>query len=314
MNYFPIFLDARKQQVLVIGGGNVAARKIELLLKTPAQITVLSLGVNDTVQRLIKKHDLRFIDSAYQAKYLVNKTLIIAATNDALANARIANDANKLGLLINVVDSPALCNYITPAIIDRSPMLVAISSEGSAPILLQMLRNQIETSLPAGYGELANFCKDKRIKVQQSIESFAARKQFWQQVLTGEISEQVMSGNKAQADALFTQALTLREPQNSSKLTIIQLQNNKPDNLTLKAFQTLQRSDEVYLDDGVSDAFYDYVRRDANKYHQLTVKQLKAQAEAHLQVSILIQRKQHSNDIDFEALGFTSVETLECGQ
>lgn len=315
MNYFPVFLDAQKIHALVIGGGNVAARKIELLLKTPANISIVSKRCNNTVRNLISEHGINYIQGDYQPKYLKHKTLVIAATNDSEINQLIAADAHALGLLINVVDSPDLCNYITPAIIDRSPMLVAISSEGSAPILLQMLRNKIETSLPESYGKLAKFCKTKRLSVQQNIEQFAQRRQFWKTVLEGDIARYILAGDNKTAERLFNITLQQQNHIPTSKLNIVILHSDEPDHLTLKAFQTLQQCDQIYFGANVSSRFYDYVRRDSEKYHELCQKQLLKSVKNNKQVAILIL----ANDLSYlkdiiSDIGFNQTEDYICGQ
>lgn len=308
MNYFPVFLDATKISALVVGGGNVAARKIELLLKSPAKITIVSDKVNDSVARLIELNNIPYIESDYHVSHLQDKTLVIAATNDNEVNTLIAEDASVRGLLLNVVDSPALCNYITPAIIDRSPMVIALSSEGSAPILLQMLKNQIDTILPAGYGKLAEFCGSHRLEVQKRIKQFADRKSFWQKMLSGQMAEYILQGDTETATTLFDQALLEielnkeeRSEQESSEnrallkssnLNIISLKDNDPDNITLKAYRIMQNADDVYLIGAIEPQFYDYCRRDANKYTDINTDAINQTLEQNNNVVILVNSKE----------------------
>ncbi|MGB5444719.1 MAG: bifunctional precorrin-2 dehydrogenase/sirohydrochlorin ferrochelatase, partial [Psychromonas sp.] len=123
MDYFPIFLDAQKLNAVVIGGGNVAARKIELLLKSKATITVVSPALKESVQALLVNEQLTWIKDEYAPHFLDSFQLVIAATNIKAVNVAISDAANQRGMLVNVVDDPELCNYITPAIIDRDPMI-----------------------------------------------------------------------------------------------------------------------------------------------------------------------------------------------
>ena len=148
MKYFPIFLDAENISAMVIGGGDVAARKIELLLKTTANIVVMSESVSPSVHRLIQSHNLPWLAHNYTSGHLANINLVIAATDNRSVNKAVSEETKPLNILTNVVDQPELCTYITPAIIDRSPMIIAICSSGTAPILLRMLREQIEKVLP----------------------------------------------------------------------------------------------------------------------------------------------------------------------
>ena len=157
MKYFPIYLDANYINAMIIGGGEVAARKIDLLLKSTTNITIMSETLNSSVERLVNLHQLTWLKHNYQLGHLNNYNIVIAATDSSEVNSAVAAESKQLKILTNVVDQPELCNYITPAIIDRNPMIIAMSSSGSAPILLRMLREQIEKTLPYGYGKLAEF-------------------------------------------------------------------------------------------------------------------------------------------------------------
>ena len=266
MDYFPIFLDAQKLNAIVIGGGNVAARKIELLLKSTAKITVVSPTLKESVQALLANKQITWIKEEYAPYFLDNHQLVIAATNIRAINITISDAANQRGMLVNVVDDPALCNYITPAIIDRAPMLIALSSSGNAPILLQMLKSKIEQTLPAGYGKLAQFCGRYRIEVQAKITQFSERKLFWKKVLEGDVAQQILAGDDEQATQLFNQALTAKQFQEDGSIVVITLYDQQPDNLTLQAYQKLQQADSIFLDAGITPLFFDYGRRDADKY------------------------------------------------
>ena len=265
MEYLPIFLDANKLSGVVIGGGNVAARKIELLLKTKTKITVVSPELKEPVALLINNNDIRYIDSTYNKDVLIGQNLVIAATNIKDINKTIAADASELNLLINVVDDPQLCNYITPAIVDRAPMIVAMSSSGTAPILLQQLKHKIDLMLPSSYGKLAEFCGKYRLKVQAQIGQFAARKQFWQNIFASKIADAVLDNNIEQADVLMHQQLANVQNKQSKTITVIELQDQNPDSLTLSAYQAMQKADTIIIEAEIDTSFFDYGRRDANK-------------------------------------------------
>ncbi|HEY5715892.1 MAG TPA: bifunctional precorrin-2 dehydrogenase/sirohydrochlorin ferrochelatase [Psychromonas sp.] len=275
MDYFPIFLDAQKLHAVVVGGGNVAARKIELLLKSKAKITVVSPVLKESVQALLANGQITWIKNEYAPHFLDNHQLVIAATNIKAINIAISDAANQRGMLVNVVDDPALCNYITPAIIDREPMIIALSSSGNAPILLQMLKSQIEQMLPAGYGKLAQFCGRYRIEVQARIKQFSQRKLFWKKVLEGDVAKQILAGDEQRAAELFNQALATKQCQENGSISVIKIYDQQPDNLTLLAYQKLQQADTIFLDAGITPLFFDYGRRDADKYR--TVDQHKAE-------------------------------------
>lgn len=290
MQYFPVFLDAEKLSVIVVGGGSVAARKIELVSKTPAKITIISPEVNNTVATLIERHGINWQQSIYEATLLKDAHMVIAATNDESVNAKISEDAGALNMLVNVVDSPQLCTYITPAIIDRDPMLIALSSSGSAPILLQMLKTQIEQVLPTQYGKLAEFCGAHRKDVQASIDDFATRKAFWQEVLTGAIAQMVMDDEADKAEQAFAERLkTFRQSDNDDQgtLSLVIASDNNPDLLTLAAYQALQIADIVFLEPGLSQSFYEFARRDSEKAPVFALKDITEAVQARQRVVVI---------------------------
>ncbi len=268
MKYFPIFLDARGINALVIGGGEVAARKIELLLKSTQQITVMSAKLGITVQRLINENNLTWLAHNYQTGHMTDMTMVIAATDDETVNAEVQKEAAQLKLLVNVVDQPELCNYITPSIIDRSPMIVAISSSGSAPILVRMLREQIEKIMPRGYGKLADFSLKFRDHVKARVKGLTNRRTFWEQTLRGSIGENILNGNVTQAEKQLFANLKQEILPPSGSITFIHTMTGNPDHLTLAAHKALQFADAVFYDQEVNTELLEYVRRDAEKYPQ----------------------------------------------
>ncbi|TLU59945.1 hypothetical protein FE810_16520 [Thalassotalea litorea] len=295
MQYFPIFLDADKLTAVIIGGGSVAARKLELVCKTAAKVIVVSPQINQTVKTLIDRHDIQWHQVQYDKTLIQHANLVIAATNDGKTNAQISADANALNILVNVVDSPELCTYITPAIIDRDPMLIALSSSGSAPILLQMLKSQIEQTLPSHYGKLAQFCGENRRQVQALINDFASRKSFWQETLTGKIAELIFDDETTAAQQLFKEQLSeyqQHKPHQVGQLSIVVTQDNNPDLLTLSAYQALQIADVVYLEPHLSQNFYEFARRDSEKAPAFDLAALHSDIESGQRV-VVITDNQH---------------------
>lgn len=268
MKYFPIFLDAQHINALVIGGGEVAARKIELLLKSTNSITVMSATIGITVQRLIKEHNLTWLTHNYQPGFMQEMTLVIAATDSETVNAEVQQEASQLNLLVNVVDQPELCSYITPAIIDRDPMLVAISSSGSAPILVRMLREQIERIMPSDYGKLAEFSFKFRDHVKARVKGLTNRRAFWEQTLRGTIGENILNGRITEAEKQLFTALKEEVPPAKGGITFIHTMTGNPDHLTLAAHKALQFADAVFYDQQVNVELLEYVRRDAEKFPQ----------------------------------------------
>jgi len=268
MKYFPIFLDTKYIKAIVIGGGDVAARKIELLLKTTTNITVMSAQLSISVKRLVDTHQLQWLEHDYEAGHFKAKNLVIAATDNTEVNQAVAAEAEKFNLLANVVDQPELCTYITPSIIDRDPMLIAMSSSGSAPILLRMLREQIEKTLPDGYGRLADFSLKFRDHVKARIKGIRNRRSFWEQILRGAVGQLILDGKNIEAEKQLISSLkeTITPPQ--GEIVFIHTLDGEPDNLTLKAHRELQFADAVFYDNSVNLTLIEYVRRDADKYPQ----------------------------------------------
>jgi uroporphyrin-III C-methyltransferase/precorrin-2 dehydrogenase/sirohydrochlorin ferrochelatase len=268
MKYFPIFLNAKNINAMIIGGGDVAARKIELLLKSTEQITIMSEELSPSVAALIAKHQLTWLAHQYQPGLLTNKNLVIAATDDTAVNESVYHEASGLKLLINVVDQPEFCSYITPAIIDRAPMIIALSSSGSAPILIRMLREQIEKVLPNNYGRLADFSFKFRDHVKASIKGIRNRRTFWENTLRGTIGQKILTGDTETAEQQFIASLKEGVEPPGGEIIFIHTKDGSPDNLTLNAHRELQFADAVFYDDQVNFGLIEYVRRDADKYPQ----------------------------------------------
>jgi len=268
MKYFPVFLDGSKINAMVVGGGDVAARKIELLLKTTTSITVMAANVSASVERLINLHELTWLTHNYQPDLLAGITLVIAATDDKAVNESIYHEAVAGNILANVVDQPELCTYITPAIIDRSPMIIALSSSGSAPILIRMLREQIEKILPQGYGRLADFSLKFRDHVKARVKGLRNRRTFWENTLRGSIGQALLAGDQHYAEQQLINSLKHEVTPPTGEITFIHTKDGNPDNLTLSAHRALQFADAVFYDETVNVELIEYVRRDAEKYPQ----------------------------------------------
>jgi uroporphyrin-III C-methyltransferase/precorrin-2 dehydrogenase/sirohydrochlorin ferrochelatase len=268
MKYFPVFLDGQKIAAMVVGGGEVAARKIELLLKTTTNITIMAETVSDAVARLINDNQLTWLQHNYEAGKLSGITLVIAATDNKAVNESIYHEAVEFNILANVVDQPELCTYITPAIIDRSPMIIALSSSGSAPILIRMLREQIEKILPQGYGRLADFSLKFRDHVKARIKGLRNRRTFWENTLRGSIGQDLLDGKQQEAEQQLIASLKEQVAPPQGEITFIHTKDGNPDNLTLSAHRAMQFADAVFYDSEVNVELIEYIRRDAEKFPQ----------------------------------------------
>ncbi|PVV05482.1 MAG: siroheme synthase, partial [gamma proteobacterium symbiont of Ctena orbiculata] len=166
MDFFPIFLDLKKRPCLVVGGGSIAERKTALLLRSGAEVTLISpdLCHNLTTWRDMGRYT--HLERAFRDEDLNGQHLAIAATNDPAVNRRVAEIAESLRIPVNVVDQPALCSFIVPSIIDRSPVVAAVSTGGASPVLARLIRSRLESLIPAGYGRLAELCNRFRQRVK----------------------------------------------------------------------------------------------------------------------------------------------------
>ncbi|WP_198243523.1 siroheme synthase CysG [methane-oxidizing endosymbiont of Gigantopelta aegis] len=268
MDYFPLFLKLKQKDCLVIGGGEVAARKIDLLRRAEAKITVIAENFSASVQTLAAKKSVTLIKKTFADTDLDKQFLIVCATNDRPLNQHIATLAKQRGILINVVDNPDLCSFIFPAIIDRSPIIAAVSSGGASPVLARLLRAKIESLIAPGYGKLARLAEKYRSKVKQHFKIPAQRRIFWEQVLQGEIAERVFQGQESQAEQRI-QALLNQQPEQSivGEVYLVGAGPGDPDLLTLRALRLMQQADVVVYDRLVSPKILDMTRRDSEKIY-----------------------------------------------
>jgi len=264
METLPICLKVEQQPCLVIGGGEVALRKINMLLKAGAHVSVVAPECDTAVLELVHAQHITWHNKSYQKSDLVNALLVVAATDDEALNQQISEHAKQQGILVNVVDAPDLCSFTMPAIIDRSPLVIAVSSNGAAPVLARLLRARIETLVPASYGSLAQFARSFRDRVKQRFASTQQRRQFWEHVLQGPLAELVMSGQQKQAEQFMHSALAAQTPDiPTGEVYLVGGGPGDPDLLTFRALRLMQQCDVCVYDKLVSKEVLDLVRRDA---------------------------------------------------
>ena len=180
MDFLPIFINIRDRNCLVVGGGKVAARKIDLLLNAGACVIVVAPELDIELREKVNQGILIYRAETFTPAHIDNVALVIAATNNLLVNQKISKVARKLCIPVNVVDNPDLCSFIVPSIIDRSPVLVAVSSSGKSPVLARLLRAQLETIIPEAYGRLANYAANFRERVKKHFSHPEKRRLFWE--------------------------------------------------------------------------------------------------------------------------------------
>lgn len=269
MRYFPLFLDTRDTHCLIVGAGEVAARKLELILKSETQVTVIAPWMCDTVKAYANNPRVTLIEREFADSDLSNQQMVFVATSEPDVNQHVHDIAREKGILVNVVDNTPLCQFITPSIIDRSPIVIAMSSGGVAPVLLRYLRQKLESVIPANISRLGAFSEKFREKVKSSLKGVTARRYFWEDVLDGDIAELVEKGQDGKADAKFLEALAAAQTEQKieGQVYLVGAGPGDPDLLTFRALRLMQKADVVVYDRLVSPAILELVRRDAEKIY-----------------------------------------------
>jgi uroporphyrin-III C-methyltransferase/precorrin-2 dehydrogenase/sirohydrochlorin ferrochelatase len=268
MNYFPIFLKLTDQPVIVVGGGVVAARKIELLRKAGALITVVAPELCDNVSALVAQGALKHLSEEFKPEHLDGMRLAIAATSRQAVNAWVAHQAEVRNIPVNVVDDRELSRFIMPAIVDRSPVIVAVSSGGDAPVLTRRLREKLEAFLPSRLGRLAELAGSWRGKVKRRLTDVTLRRIFWERFFDGPAAADVLAGREEQAQASVENSLRAMTETSASnawrgEVALVGAGPGDPGLLTLRALRVLQNADVIFYDRLVSQEILDLARRDA---------------------------------------------------
>lgn len=266
MDYLPLFVQLTGAPVLVVGGGEIAARKISLLCRAGASVHIVAPEPGAATRALIDAHQLRFSARAYVRQDIHGARLVVSATDDAAVNAEVYADCIAAGVLINSVDRPERSNVIFPAIIDRSPVLVAVSTGGASPTLARTVRGWLEARLPAGLGALATFAGERRQQVKALLATAGDRQRLWQRIIEGPVAEAVYRGDKPAAAAGFDELLEAGTGQ-QGWVAVVGAGPGDPELLTLKALRLIQSADVVLYDNLVNRLILDYARRDAEQLY-----------------------------------------------
>ncbi len=269
MDYFPIFVDLRGKRCLVVGGGMVAARKAESLVRAGAFVHVVAPQLSAAVRELASSGKLAVTCAAYQSAQLTDVELVVAATDDSQVNASVSRDARALRLLVNVVDCPALSTFIVPALVDRSPVIVAVSSAGTAPVLARTLRGKLEASIPARYGVLGGVCARLRGEVKTCLPTVESRRAFWELALDSAAAERALAGDEAGAEHAMRELLaefsTGASGTRAGELVCIGAGPGDPELISFRAQRAMLRAEWVLYADDVPSAIVGLCRRDAER-------------------------------------------------
>jgi uroporphyrin-III C-methyltransferase/precorrin-2 dehydrogenase/sirohydrochlorin ferrochelatase len=268
VEYLPIFLQLRGAKVLLVGGGTIGTRKARLLFKAGAIVSLVAPQASTELEAALQEHQGQWHKRRYTESDLDDVTLVIAATPDADINKHISEQAQKRSVPVNVVDSPQLCTFIFPSIVDRSPLVIAISSSGRSPVLARLLRRKIEVMVPAAYGRLAEFAGRMRDRVKQHIPVEGARRLFWEQAVEGSVGELVLAGREEQAEQQLQRQLSeAASEKRQGQVFLIGAGPGDPDLMTFKAVRLLQSADVVLYDRLVSEPILELARRDAQRIY-----------------------------------------------
>jgi uroporphyrin-III C-methyltransferase/precorrin-2 dehydrogenase/sirohydrochlorin ferrochelatase len=269
MSYLPIFVNLKGKPCLVVGGGEVAARKVMQLLKAQGRITVIAPRPCQALIELSEKGLITYKQTEFSPAHLEGAWLVIAATNDFNLNRTISDLAEQRNSLVNVVDAPLLCNFIMPSIVDRAPVQIAISTGGASPVLARLLKARLETLIPAAYGRLAAVMAAFRDRAKRTFPDTNTRRRFWEKVLHGPVAEMLFAGQEKPAlatlERLFEDEST--EPEMLGEVYLVGGGPGDPDLLTFRALRLMQQADVVLYDRLVAPAILDLARKDAERIY-----------------------------------------------
>ncbi|MCG8438987.1 MAG: siroheme synthase CysG, partial [Pseudomonadales bacterium] len=265
MEFLPISWRLQGKRALLVGGGEVALRKGRLLHRSGALVDVVAPDVCAELRQIVAESQGSLRERAFEESDLQSVSLVICATDNKAINAEVARLAGDKGLPVNVVDDPSLGDFIFPAIVDRSPVLISISSSGASPVLARKLRSQIESSLPARWGRLADLMARFRQPLKDKLNNVGARRLFWEQALDSPIVEKVLAGKDSEAEAMLSEAIAEADPERLSRgeVYLVGAGPGDPDLLTFRALRLLQKADVVLYDRLVGKGIVDLARRDA---------------------------------------------------
>jgi len=270
MEFLPVFMNLQQRDCLIVGGGEVATRKASLLLDAQAQVVVIAPNLSTTMSEWLDTGRINHQQRDFTAEDVQGKSLVIAATDDEVVNQAVHAAATAINVPVNVVDSPDLCTFIMPSIVDRSPVIAAISTGGASPVLARMIRSRLESLLPSAYGRLAKMTADFRDRVKTRFSNPNDRRLFWEKVLQGPAAEMVFAGRDGDAKLEIEKSLEAGDAGEDGSIGEVYLIGGgpgDPDLLTFRALRLMQQADVVVHDRLVSQRVIDLARRDAERIY-----------------------------------------------
>jgi len=265
VDHLPIFCQLRDRDCLLVGGGDVAERKARLLLDAGARLTVNALDFVPQFQVWADSNMLTLVQGEFNPVLLDNCWLAIAATDNEAVNQQVSKSAEERRIFCNVVDAPQQASFIMPSIIDRSPLMVAVSSGGTSPVLARLLREKLESVLPLHLGQLAHYAGQLRSRVKKQFATVGERRRFWEKLFVNDRLAQSLANEDRQAVADATEQLLTEPLDHRGEVVLVGAGPGDAGLLTLKGLQQIQQADVVVYDRLVSDDIMNLVRRDADR-------------------------------------------------
>lgn len=267
VDQYPLFLDLKDRPCLIVGGGDVAARKADLLLRAGARLRIVAPHISEALRGLAETNPVDLTETPFDPRDLDGAVLAIAATDDRHVNASVSRHARLRNIPVNAVDDPDLCTFFTPAIVERGPVTIAISTGGRAPVLARWIRSRIETAVPHGIGALAAIAETARDAVARRLPDLAARRRFWERWFDGPAADLVARGRIEDAETDLADRLgwSAASGIGIGTVSLVGAGPGDPDLLTLKALRLLQSADVIVHDALASDNVIDLARRDAER-------------------------------------------------
>jgi uroporphyrin-III C-methyltransferase/precorrin-2 dehydrogenase/sirohydrochlorin ferrochelatase len=269
MKYLPIFYDLSVCPCLVVGAGEIAARKVRQLRKAEASVIVVAPEICKELKDLAESKEINYISEKFSEELLGDKMLVIAATNDEEVNKKVSELAKAQNIPVNVVDNPDLCSFIMPSIVDRDPVQIAISTGGASPVLARLLRARLESLIPASYGRLAQLMARFRGHVKQRYPKMQERRRFWEHILQGPVAEMIYAGQDEAALKALEKTLEKEETviDKTGEVYLVGAGPGDPDLLTFRALRLMQQAEVVLYDRLVAPEIVDLCRKDAERIY-----------------------------------------------
>lgn len=267
MDCLPLFHKLQGRAVLLVGGGEMALRKARVVLDAGAVLRVIAPAISAELQRLVTAQHGECLLREYQASDMQGCCLVLATTDQPDINTAIATQAQARGIPVYAVGAPELSSVMFPAIVDRSPLIIAVSTAGHAPVLARLARAKIETWLPASYGRLAGLAALFRDQVKTLLPNVQPRRVFWEDVFQGSIAEHMFAGREQQAEQLLAEKISGASNQVQGEVYLVGAGPGDPDLLTFKALRLMQQADVVLYDRLVAPAILELCRRDADRIY-----------------------------------------------